>query len=717
MLGHEIILQEQVDNVISVVIWAEDYVTAAVKDLPYASMVWAGVSLVLPLLKNPTAAEAANQEGFTYVTSQMRYYAAMESLLLPKGMERDLETDLSERLVDLYKLILNFQVRSILRFYRSRTKNFFRGVVNYDGWDMTLKAIQDNDTALVRKFETAMSGIGLQELKRLAGEAVATRKVLEEQIQVSQRQLGTLQEIARLLSDPQNQACLRALRTTDPRDDKTRIEQTNGGLLRNSYRWALDQVEFQRWRHDEHSQLLWITGDPGKGKTMLLCGLINELRESIGGTDLVAFFFCQATDARINSVTAVLRGLLYLLAQQQPLLLSHVQKRYKDAEKQLFEDTNSWVALTEILSDVLADPDLPETYLVIDALDECDDDLPQLLDCIIRHSTLPHVKWILSSRNRRDIEQKLQQSQSHVKLSLELRETAKQVSRAVDAYVEHCVSELPNLQDDEALQTQVREVMQQKANGTFLWVSLVVKELRDAMSWEVMDIINEMPTDLKDVYSRMAAQIQRLKRGNPHLCRLVLSAVITAYRPLRLDELAILSGLPTQFVSKPQSVIDVVNLCASFLTVQDGDVYIIHQSVKDFFSEIFESFFTCDVPRIHYDMFSRSIKTLSQTLRRDIYELQRPGFPIEQVHPPDPDPLALMRYACFYWVDHLRDSSEGLGGDFQKLDEFLCRTYLHWLEALGLLENISIGILAMAKLAEIFQVRSGQHAYKQRDLD
>jgi len=60
LLGHEIVLQDVVANVAGAVEWVEDYVKDAVQDLPYASIVLAGISLVLPLLKNPTAAEAAN---------------------------------------------------------------------------------------------------------------------------------------------------------------------------------------------------------------------------------------------------------------------------------------------------------------------------------------------------------------------------------------------------------------------------------------------------------------------------------------------------------------------------------------------------------------------------------------------------------------------------------------------------------------------------------
>lgn len=161
LLGHEIVLQDAMADVARVVEWAEDYIKNVVKDLPYASIVMAGISLVLPLLKNPLKAEAANQDGFTYVTSQMRYYAAMESLLLPEDMKADLKADLTDRLVGLYKLIIDFQVWSVIRFYRSRTKNLLRGAINYDDWETKYQDIKDCDQELVSTLETAMSGTSL----------------------------------------------------------------------------------------------------------------------------------------------------------------------------------------------------------------------------------------------------------------------------------------------------------------------------------------------------------------------------------------------------------------------------------------------------------------------------------------------------------------------------------------------------------------------------
>src|SRR4051812_10803338 len=69
--------------------------------------------------------------------------------------------------------------------------------------------------------------------------------------------------------------CLEALRITDPRHDKARIEGDKGGLLDDVYQWVLHNGEFLQWRHNEQNRLLWVRGDPGKGKTMLLCGIIN----------------------------------------------------------------------------------------------------------------------------------------------------------------------------------------------------------------------------------------------------------------------------------------------------------------------------------------------------------------------------------------------------------------------------------------------------------
>ncbi|TVY85514.1 Vegetative incompatibility protein HET-E-1 [Lachnellula suecica] len=510
--------------------------------------------------------------------------------------------------------------------------------------------------------------------------------------------------------DPQTQSCLQDLRTTDPRHDKERIESTKGGLLRDVYQWIFEHPDFCKWRNDEQSQLLWIKGDPGKGKTMLLCGIINELssERTLGdarATTLLSYFFCQATDQRINSATAVIRGLIYLLIEQQPPLISHMRKRYDHAGKALFEDANAWVALYEIFTSILQDPSLNSTHLIVDALDECVTELPRLLALIAETSSLSRVKWILSSRNRIDIERELRLTESRKRLSLELKENAEQVSRAVSAYIDHCFSEIAAIGHIIPEQSQVQDMLQQKSQGTFLWVALVIEELKKAEVWEAIEVVNEAPAGLVDLYCRMMKQIQFQTRKKPELCRDILSAATTAHRPLHLAELGVLAGLPPEILSSDESITTIVKLCGSFLTIRDKIVYTVHQSAQDFLST--NTFvFPSGIKDMHYTIFSRSLKIMSKTLRCNIYTLRAPGITIDQVKQPDPDPLAAVRYSCLYWVDHLlecqckKDIIKDLE-DSGQVYSFLCQYFLYWLEALSLLKSMSEGIVIIKKLEDL----------------
>jgi DNA replication protein DnaC len=124
--------------------------------------------------------------------------------------------------------------------------------------------------------------------------------------------------------------------------------------------------------------LLWVKGDSGKGKTMLLIGIINELHKeaqsmTASKKGIVSYFLCQATDPRLNNATAILRGLIYLLIIQQPSLILHLKKRYGHAGRKLFEDNTALYSLSEIFKEMLHDPGLTTVYLAIDALDECEE--------------------------------------------------------------------------------------------------------------------------------------------------------------------------------------------------------------------------------------------------------------------------------------------------------------------------------------------------------
>jgi hypothetical protein len=142
-----------------------------------------------------------------------------------------------------------------------------------------------------------------------------------------------------------------------------------------------------------------------------------------------------------------------------------------------------------------------------------------------------------------------------------------------------------------------------------------------------------------------------------------------------------------------------VDLCGSFLTVQEETVYFIHQSAKDYFStgkgaKIFPS----GQAEEHCKIVCRSLQVMSDTLKRDIYGLQMPGALLDELNSVNQDPLSHIRYTCCYWVGHLRGASYLSHDqidlcDSGKVHIFFQKHFLHWLEALSLIGNISDGLL------------------------
>ncbi|KAH6982481.1 NACHT domain-containing protein [Ilyonectria destructans] len=629
-------------------------VDKAVQAAPEAALAWVGVCLGLEILSNPITEASINRQGIAYVISRMEWYWNLVCLLLDESRVNELSVGLRDELekhvIQLYKKLLLYQIKSICLYHRHQLAVLLRDMVKLDDWDGQLKEIKDAENVVVRDSEQ----YNTEQAKLYLWDLAATAHSQEMKLQGTH---SAIQDQTRLQEkrhrNDKDEQCLKDLYETDPGYDKKRIQDTKGGLLRDSYRWILDHADFQRFRDDPQSRLLWIKGGPGKGKTMLLCGIIDELGKE--SANQLSYFFCQATEAQLSNATAVMRGLICLLIVQQPSLVSYVRAKYDLAGGKLFASINVWVSLTEIFTDMLKDPALEDVVLVVDALDECRTNLPQLLDFIAQASSSSRAKWIVSSRNWPNIEDKLDKTTQKVRLCLELNEDS--ISGAVRSYIRYQVNQLAY---DKAYDDETRNAVEQhltsNANNTFLWVALICQELRKVSeTWDVLDVIKEVPAGLEDLYDRMMQQIQRLGRRNPELCRSVLSTVTTAYRPLHLEELGHLSGLPSNIQRTSDHISKIISMCGSFLTIRDKVVYIIHQSAMDFLSSN-TYLFPSGMRDQHHAIFSRSLDAMSRTLRRDIYGLRAPGLTIDQVSQFDPDPLASIRYSCIYWVDHLSDS-------------------------------------------------------------
>jgi len=284
--------------------------------------------------------------------------------------------------------------------------------------------------------------------------------------------------------------------------------------------------------------------------------------------------------------------------------------------------------------------------------------LGQLLELILETSEkYSKVKWLVTSRNEPHIERLLEESQARPRLSLELNSDS--VAGAVSAFINRRLADLaerhrkalgsrknPLVQEKlRKVQDDVARELYRKAGGTFLWVSLVFKQIDGCSPDKLLAPVRAVPSGLEGIYSHMMIHVNTLDDAAE--CKRVLSTMVNAYRPLRLSELATLADLSELAVHE-----DMVKYCGLLtITEDDETVYFVHQSAKDFLidggkPETLSMLFPRGSREGHSTIIVQSIKSMEETMRRDIYSLEHPGFPIAEVRAPDPDPLSSIQYAC-----------------------------------------------------------------------
>ncbi|KAF3212416.1 hypothetical protein TWF106_009786 [Orbilia oligospora] len=344
----------------------------------------------------------------------------------------------------------------------------------------------------------------------------------------------------------------------DSEVEKTGIERRKDKLINGSYQWVKDHQIFKYWL-TTGSQILHLIGGAGKGKTMIMIGLINEfesdtkvhrekdneLREilCLPGPVYFSYFLCQGTNEHLNSAHSVLKGLLLLLLRKHQNLTIHLQKRYDLIGADSFASMIDINLLQLVLFEILDDPSDPSVVFCIDALDECfvgNRDLMAFIRKSVDHS--PRIKWLLSSRPHQDIISNYAPAPHKIRVEVILEENQDLVDLALGAYIDTKVTEL-DLQKHYRRQDKLdlKKALKEKRGGAFLWVHLAGKELESsqAFSHETVSMLEQIPLELTSVYTRMINQIEQLdiktrgrcfdiletiKLGDDHLQEILLDA-------------------------------------------------------------------------------------------------------------------------------------------------------------------------------------------------
>ena len=437
-----------------------------------------------------------------------------------------------------------------------------------------------------------------------------------------------------------------ALLVTRPEIDRASLIALKGRRANGTCAWVVRRSSYQAWLAKDGPPLLWISGGPGKGKTMISIYLTEVLQPIMDSRDgVLLYYFISNRDRNRNTALTVMRGIMHQWLSFQPYLAAHIKTHFEGSETTKYT-ISSFTSLWRLFLIMLSQSRTTQVVCVLDGLDECEKrSLKQLLDAIgdyisrAEETSTPKLKLICLSRPQPVLlENKLGQY-CRINLDESEEETKADVERYILAEVAELKSE-GNLSKDNLL--AVQQALQAGANGTFLWVGFVADELKGS-DWEkVQEVLYRMPKSLGGVYQRLLQLIEDKER-----LIFMLRWIILAARPLTVDELAAVTKTKGSETIVPSDVIrDQLASCGLLVRLEDNVVNLVHESAREFFQSE-----QINIKGI--DMFYMD-QTTHLALMETCLTLIERGYNSSDTISNACQHNSLLAYACLYWPEHFR---------------------------------------------------------------
>lgn len=505
---------------------------------------------------------------------------------------------------------------------------------------------------------------------------------------------------------------LRSLQV-DPEDLRTKaIGSVSDKPIDTCWDWILAHPTFKNSLKRRDIRLLWINGGPGKGKTVMALGLVGKLCKITPNT-LVVYFFCQNMDDRANTAVSILRGLIFGLAHKQRALIQLLRDKYKAPEDVKGAPLRE---LWSILRGMLANVKKLETiYFVVDALDECrgDGDVLEFLNLVRKEQfDLPggNVKWIFTSRFSPELEMLLGPGKDRQAISLDKEE---KVRDCVGVFIDQVIDDQTTW--NQSTKAEVGNFFRKSAENTYIYVSVIWKDLRCVPEWEIPTRLLELERfghspGLDHVYQLMMSRVVNYdqKDGNS-LRQEMLRAVLLAKRPLGLQELAMAVDLPSRFRNHNdtdgavvcQQITELIHQCGHFLDLRRSKVYLFHKSAKDYLmtratGTTGSLFLSASASLDHTQIAQCCLTSLRANLKnRNFHNID--SVVNRQLSDCDIQRLRDTAYPYCYWISHAIEAGDQFLENAM-VEDFFQALFLPWIEVLAYLNEVPLCIHMIREL-------------------
>ncbi|KAJ9495959.1 hypothetical protein H2202_008481 [Exophiala xenobiotica] len=513
---------------------------------------------------------------------------------------------------------------------------------------------------------------------------VASVQPLQETLNAIREQFQPI--IARLENDEhrrereQQQKCLQAFKTTSYEGQKNLNEDRAHGTCL----WVLNNDQYLDWKQNRSSGLLWISADPGCGKSVLARFLVDHELQTTS-THTCCYYFFKDYEKR-DSLHTALCAILHQLFRIQPFLIQHAMPACEaNGEKISQEPDELWRILLAATNDQRSQ----NVTCILDALDECRPDhrvllIKKLSQFHVESSTpgahLGRLRFLVTSRPYDDIEKSFRPGQTESRPVIRLRgeDQSDKIGPEIDSVIRAKVAKLATDNYlDEKLRASLENKLLQMKNRTYLWLSLsfgtIEDELQNALrpgERSIETAIEQLPNSVEGAYEKLLGKVTR-DQGK---VRKILSIVIAARSPLTVAEMALALGVATTEAAPAATSLVKASLpeehlkenirkwCGLSVFFDKDKIYLVHQTAKEFL--LFKGGRQLsDLPGWKGSLGSFATEALLLEICIKVLHLSTILDPRELRAGKDRDaPTALQRarnflyYAGRHWTDHLRCS-------------------------------------------------------------
>lgn len=354
----------------------------------------------------------------------------------------------------------------------------------------------------------------------------------------NQQETQKQEQKAALFTQKQRQ-CYQVFKISNHEEQKN----VNPHRVPGTCQWVTQKAHYLHWWDNCTHDLLWISADPGCGKSVLARSLIDIDFKAFNSKGSVCYFFFKDNKEQNSLATALCAVLHQLFNQQQQLIRLAMPSWERNGDKLQHEVDELW----RVLMSAASDPAFQNTICIFDT-------------------------------NR------LRGEDENLKIRGE-----------IDHVIKLKVQELTeSLELSPSMQQKLEQQLLRMEHRTYLWLHLAINDVQDTFRNSLQpneETIRLLPPSVTAAYQKILA---RVPPGQIATVKKILTTIVSACRPLSIEEMAMALGVavsPQCGLAKDASLDPmglgqkIRRLCGLFVFVKSSSIYLVHQTAKEFLIE------------------------------------------------------------------------------------------------------------------------------------